>query len=1623
MKKIISVFLTVILCISSFSITFAESEEVYILAEEIDFNSSPIPVNYSITNNSSDYADMTVMLCWYDASGNYRGHIQNNLYLDFGYTENLSETIVNEDMDITSVKIFAYGKNSSYNYVISNTIEQGSSDSIIHTENDGDYPENGISVYYNIEEQFLKFHVNLHSTFGSIIVRLENHSTAYLNLLNINSSSDNFSGTIDMSNFPAGHYSLMFDAADGGSQSASFNHYTKSDIEFFLDEIQSGNISYENFYTKLENYGFLTEEFLSEIYSLSESKSKFLAYENLLYRGCSSIEELKNALFEQLFVSSLQYWDAGTIIYLLDKYYTEIGLTPVYFSITDKTALANSLQYKEITSFSELNNYINEYYSNITIQPPSGTVGGSGGGLSYSFVKSLTYTCTNESAIITGFTKETELEDIFSITIPKEIEGKPVTKISSKAFSTFPNIVHFIAIPETVTEIAANAFEGLEINGQIYIYGTDSSLLEPFSSLETDNIAFYLPENSDIYKTALDRSFKASPINTLGISLTENEGNLKCNLTDNSETFHSFAELYIIDTNGVITYYPLNEGEQSIELGSSSSIYINIEDRIFEISSLPYCYSGYASNPFEYNFNISDVKYDAVENVISLSVFKHSDCAPDAKKKCLLDITYGEYIKSEVVEITFSEPYKYPITEDMEGTTCTFIADHFYSNFYIYSAREKAEKISALQSGIKDTASFNLTVDELGFLSKDNNWELYNYLTEDAILTLCEYMKSSPSDIGMAYEYFKEKMLLLSLNSEYSTITAETAKDLLANHIAADYHLLSEDEKFSLLNAILSLSFDSVSELSEYIKNYILSCQEFTVTFLNYDGTVLSEQKVMGLSSAIPPQIANTVEIDGRTHVFKGWDMPFDKISGNLEIKAIYFPQYSIIFMAGTQIIKVASYTSPDEITEPQVPEKTGYNGIWEEYTPGNMDLFVNAIYTPIEYTLNFIADGILIKKIPFTIVSTDITIPDVPAKSGYDGYWENFTIDETFIENEDFNIEAYYIGTSSELISANGIKPSGNTISLPDTKETTLELDLEVSDKAVYTISVNTDSSGNIILTEGMNTFSVKVIAENGSFSEYKVNVYKYSDQRELLSIENGKISGNDVLLNSVSYSTETLSIAPEVSPLASWELYKDKNLVERIDELTLDYGLNTAWLKVISESGLINVYEISVVRREQLSAVQSSMISGYYLPGISSFELSHSKENATIYYTTDGSIPTDSSLKYSTPILFTEDITITAIAVYEGYDPSAPQTFIYKKASEIQSIKIEQIFGTNAVASFEQIEGAKEINVYEKTTEGEIKPVNATVNSDNSSVLVSGLTENTYVCLIITAVFENGDTSRTTEWFLTEDMITSDCEVIGMNDPNAIIDNRNLTITGLTVANSVTSSAIKAYVSKGASYAVYPSKNSSTSYPENTVNLKEGKNIFYIKVTASNSITQKVYKVTIHRNTKATAPEIKISDGKAVITAEEGCSIIYTTDGSIPNLLTGIRYSVPFDVCDGMIIRAITSDASKDEISDETITEVSIKVSECLIDIIDIYETDEYIEYYINIVTEEAALPKSTIMLFAEYDSQNNFKTVYIKPLNLLESDTVIFEKLQKSGADTYFKIMLWESLQSIKPVAKFN
>ncbi|MCR5484918.1 MAG: leucine-rich repeat protein, partial [Clostridiales bacterium] len=114
---------------------------------------------------------------------------------------------------------------------------------------------------------------------------------------------------------------------------------------------------------------------------------------------------------------------------------------------------------------------------------------------------------------------------------------------------------------------------------------------------------------------------------------------------------------------------------------------------------------------------------------------------------------------------------------------------------------------------------------------------------------------------------------------------------------------------------------------------------------------------------------------------------------------------YTATFKADGSIVGTVEFTVEDEtITEPTVPTKEGYTGAWEAYTLKAENITINAVYTPIEFTATFKADGEVVETVEFTVEDETITEPTVPAKEGYTGAWEAY-----MLKAENITINAVY--------------------------------------------------------------------------------------------------------------------------------------------------------------------------------------------------------------------------------------------------------------------------------------------------------------------------------------------------------------------------------------------------------------------------------------------------------------------------------------------------------------------------------------------------------------------------------------------------------------------------------------
>lgn len=78
-------------------------------------------------------------------------------------------------------------------------------------------------------------------------------------------------------------------------------------------------------------------------------------------------------------------------------------------------------------------------------------------------------------------------------------------------------------------------------------------------------------------------------------------------------------------------------------------------------------------------------------------------------------------------------------------------------------------------------------------------------------------------------------------------------------------------------------------------------------------------------------------------------------------------------------------------------------------------------------------------------------------------------------------------------------------------------------------------------------------------------------------------------------------------------------------------------------------------------VSAVVPNVLSASYVEYGSQIILSCATKDATIYYTLDGTVPSDLSIKYTGPIIVESDMTIKAVAIKDGMENSIVSTFTY--------------------------------------------------------------------------------------------------------------------------------------------------------------------------------------------------------------------------------------------------------------------------------------------------------------------------------------------------------------------------
>ena len=167
----------------------------------------------------------------------------------------------------------------------------------------------------------------------------------------------------------------------------------------------------------------------------------------------------------------------------------------------------------------------------------------------------------------------------------------------------------------------------------------------------------------------------------------------------------------------------------------------------------------------------------------------------------------------------------------------------------------------------------------------------------------------------------------------------------------------------------------------------------YEITYHNVDGATNNNMPTYDVEDE-PLELTNASKTG---YTFLGWytDADFENAiteiavgtTGTLDIYAKWEAiEYTATFMDGTtEVDKITFTVETESIENPEVPNHNGYTGVWESYTLGAEDITVNAIYTPIVYTITYEGTKGASNSNPttYTIESATITLADLSSK-GY---------------------------------------------------------------------------------------------------------------------------------------------------------------------------------------------------------------------------------------------------------------------------------------------------------------------------------------------------------------------------------------------------------------------------------------------------------------------------------------------------------------------------------------------------------------------------------------------------------------------------------------------------------------
>jgi uncharacterized repeat protein (TIGR02543 family) len=178
-------------------------------------------------------------------------------------------------------------------------------------------------------------------------------------------------------------------------------------------------------------------------------------------------------------------------------------------------------------------------------------------------------------------------------------------------------------------------------------------------------------------------------------------------------------------------------------------------------------------------------------------------------------------------------------------------------------------------------------------------------------------------------------------------------------------------------------------DFSNVTGNLVVTAQyslkpSYTVTFVDWDGTVLKTQTVMEGSSAIAP---NNPYREG--YIFVGWNTSLDNVLSNLIIEAQYIEKTKIkvtFLNWNGSILKEEQVYENESVTPPEAPTRIGYDFIGWDRSSNKIveDTIINAVFSIKTFFVQFRDyNGVVLdeQRIDY---NNSAVLPIEPIREGY---------------------------------------------------------------------------------------------------------------------------------------------------------------------------------------------------------------------------------------------------------------------------------------------------------------------------------------------------------------------------------------------------------------------------------------------------------------------------------------------------------------------------------------------------------------------------------------------------------------------------------------------------------------